>query len=109
MEWKCSPAEWVSSERWTKFSGFELRWSSADEDSGLYVGQQAYIQELLSRHPSVTPATVPFPGVRSEEPEAEVMLEEVRKVQGLVANTHGLQPHSRSENYRLVVSWRKGD
>ena len=63
MEWKCSPAEWVSSERWTKFSGFELRWSSAEEDSGLYVGQQAYIQELLSRHPSVTPATVPFPGV----------------------------------------------
>ena len=38
MEWKCSPAEWVSSERWTKFSGFELRWSSAEEDSGLYVG-----------------------------------------------------------------------
>ena len=84
MEWKCSPAEWVSSERWTKFSGFELRWSSAEEDSGLYVGQQAYIQELLSRHPSVTPATVPFPGVPNEEPEAEVTLEDVRKAQGVV-------------------------
>ena len=97
MEWKCSPAEWVSSERWTKFSGFELRWSSADEDSGLYVGQQAYIQELLSRHPSVTPATVPFPGVPNEEPEAEVTLEEVRKAQGVVGELLWVSVRSRPD------------
>lgn len=34
-------------------SGFKLKWSSAEEDEGLYVGQQAYIKELLSRHSEV--------------------------------------------------------
>ena len=97
MEWKCSPAEWVNSERWTKFSGFELRWSSAEEDSGLYVGQQAYIQELLSRHSWVTPATVPFPGVPNEEPEAEVTLEDVRKAQGVVGELLWVSVRSRPD------------
>ena len=104
MEWKCSPAEWVSSERWTKFSGFELRWSSAEEDSGLYVGQQAYIQELLSRHPSVTPATVPFPGVPNEEPEAEVTLEDVRKAQGVVGELLWVSVRSRPD-LAYGVAW----
>ena len=104
MEWKCSPAEWVSSERWTKFSGFELRWSSVDEDSGLYVGQQAYIQELLSRHPSVTPATVPFPGVPNDEPEAEVTLEDVRKAQGVVGELLWVSVRSRPD-LAYGVAW----
>lgn len=38
-------------------SGFKLKWSSAEEDEGLYVGQQAYIKELLSRHSEVAHAT----------------------------------------------------
>ena len=104
MEWKCSPAEWVSSKRWTKFSGFELRWSPAEEDSGLYVGQQAYIQELLSRHPNVTPATVPFPGVPNEEPETEVTLEEVRKEQGLVGELMWVSVRSRPD-LAYGVAW----
>ena len=101
MEWKCSPAEWVNSERWTKFSGFELRWSSAE---GLYVGQQAYIQELLSRHPSVTPTAVPFQGVPNEEPEAEVTLEDVRRAQGVVGELLWVSVRSRPD-LAYGVAW----
>ena len=65
-------------------SGFKLKWSSAEEDEGLYVGQQAYIKELLSRHSEVAHATTPFPHVPDEAPEPEPSLEQVRKAQGLV-------------------------
>ena len=51
------------------------------------MGQQAYIQELLSRHPSVTPTAVPFQGVPNEEPEAEVTLEDVEKGAGCGGRT----------------------
>lgn len=87
----------MGSERWTKFSGFELRWSSAEEDSGLYVGQQAYIQELLSRHPEVKPSAAPFPGVPDEEPETEVTLEQVRKAQALVGELLWVSVRSRPD------------
>ena len=34
MEWKCSP--WVTCDGYMKFGDFELKWSSAEEDEGLY-------------------------------------------------------------------------
>lgn len=66
-------------------SGFGLKRSSAEEDEGLYVGQQAYIKELLSRHSEVAHATTPFPGVPDEVPEPEPTIEQVRTWLGWAA------------------------
>jgi len=61
-QWKRSPPEWVSEEKWVKFCGLEMKWQAG----GLLVGQPSYAASLLEKHPEVRGMQFPFPRGGSE-------------------------------------------
>ena len=85
-EWTCSEVEWVSSEKWLKFCGLQLRWRGDD----LLLGQPDFARELLDRHGPVAGRHIPLPKVDpTMEVEENIDLVDVRKCQQLLVNSCG--------------------
>ena len=101
-EWKCTPGETVSQNRWTRFSGFELQ--RGDDGVSLKVSQISYINELLKRHEVKVPKPYPMPKCDTEEPpEDNVTGDQIREAQMYVGELLWASVRSRPD-IAFVVS-----
>ena len=98
-EWPCSPREWVTDDKWTKFLGFELKWKG----SILLLSQHAYIQELAQRHKIEDSKSIPF-SKPDEDTEEELHSSIVRDAQGYVGELLWLAVRSRPD-IAYGVAW----
>ena len=98
-EWPCSPREWVTDDKWTKFLGFELKWKG----SVLLLSQHAYIQELAQRHNIEESRPIPF-SKPEEDAEEELNASVVRDAQGYVGELLWLAVRSRPD-LAFGVAW----
>ena len=103
--WKCSPPEHVSSQSWTRFCGFELKYN--EEETELKVGQVSYIQDLLKRHGVTRKRTTPMAKVDeldADVPEENIQLHEIRAAQALTGELLWAAIRSRPDISFAVAS-----
>jgi hypothetical protein len=98
-QWKRSPPEWVSEEKWVKFCGLEMKWQAG----GLLVGQPSYAASLLETRPEVRGTQFPFPKVELVE-ELNITAEEVHAAQSVVGELLWLSVRTRPD-LSFGVSW----
>ena len=78
QEWKTSPPEMVNGKEPVVFCGVEI----CEREGGFWLGQSAYIRDLVERHRDVKNVDVPAGKMElSEEPEEDRTLEEVKEAQ----------------------------
>ena len=93
-EWTCSEVEWVSSEKWLKFCGLQLRWRGDD----LLLGQPDFARELLDPHGPVAGRHIPLPKVDPiMDVEENIDLVDVRKCQQLLGELLWLSGRTRPD------------
>ena len=95
-EWNCAPPETVTSEKWTRFSGFELQ--RGPDEKSLKIGQGSYVRELLNRHTDVVERSTPMPKWELDaDPEEEVTTELIRMAQAVTGELLWASVRSRPD------------
>ena len=96
QEWNCAPSETVTSEKWTRFSGFELQ--RGPDGTSLKIGQGSYVRELLNRHTDVVERSTPMPKWELDaDPEEEVTTDLIRMAQAITGELLWASVRSRPD------------
>lgn len=96
QEWNCAPSETVTSNKWTRFSGFEFQ--RGPDEKSLKIGQGSYVRELLNRHTDVVERSTPMPKWELDaDPEEEVTTELIRMAQAITGELLWASVRSRPD------------
>ena len=94
-EWTVSEPETVSENGWVRFCGLEFRWENSSQ---LHVAQPSYTRDLLDRHDVKESRGSPMPKLEIPvEPEENLVVEEIRKAQGVTGELLWLAVRSRPD------------